>query len=66
MFGSRTVVILAEPMHPALAAPPRARSRRASSACGGEAFDQAMRDLSRSFAAQLLGAQPEPFRWIAG
>ena len=66
MYGSRTVVILAEPTHPALAAPALARSRRPESACGGEAIEQAVRDLSRRFAVHLLGAQPAPFRHITG
>ena len=66
MYGRRTVVILAEPMHPALAAQPRVPSKRAPSACGGEALEAAVRDLSRSLAAHLLGAHPEPFRRIEG
>ena len=66
MYGSRTVVILAEPTHPALAAPPRVRSTRIPSACGSEALNEVLRDLSRSFAAQLLSTWPEPFRRITG
>ena len=66
MFGSRTVVILAEPTHPALAAAPFARSGCSAAICDRASYDEAICELSRSLAVQILGAPPDSFRLIAG
>ena len=64
-YGSRMVVLLAEPTHPALAALPRARSERAPWADFSDALARVVCDLSRVFAARLLSARPEPIRKLA-
>ena len=62
MFGSRTVELLAEPDHPALAGRPlRAGHQTRSASLGSEALAEAMCDLSGALAARLLRSAPQPF-----
>jgi hypothetical protein len=64
MYGTRSVVLLVEPTHPALAAVSRA-GRRSATYRGGEALEEAMREIAQRAVARLLGLPPEPFSGLA-
>ena len=64
MYGTRRVVLLVEPAHPAVAVP--GRPGRARAAYGsGEALEGAMRQIARQAVARLLGQPPGPFTGLA-
>ncbi len=64
MYGTRSVVLLVEPTHPSLAATGRAGCGSASYP-GGEALEEAIREITRRAVARLLGLPPEPFAGLA-
>lgn len=61
MFGSRTVVLVTGPTHPALAGLPSVRSGRVPPLVGDPEFGELLGDLARRAAAQLLSPLPAPF-----
>jgi hypothetical protein len=66
MFGSRMVILLTLPMHPALAAPPRAGMRLPLDGNSLDAVELLARTLTSRAGHELLAGSTDLIRLIAG